>query len=463
MKTLVIAAAALFGMLPGFHAAAMAVERITSVEGLQRMSGASVEEVLEVFTGDNYFVPLPGNPRSAALPSVSVVDKAGEVLAARMEKAREPLMKLLENGSPELRGRVLDLLAKGDLERMAALRPKVLPMLEDPSFKVRHSAVGLLAKVKDESVEIALLQMLGHRDPLKKDGGGEIYEVAWVIEVLFDKPVSEDRVIQTLIPWLDESKADPWVVRWIVWGTKSFSRAGAYSSQLMERYWAILNATRPASDLADYIAEVWGGDHPLSLPYLLRWREVGDEVARGCVAGALVEHRDFDVQKEPALVDALLKDPAAAVRMKVVSRLCERKDLSLLARLTEVLPFVEADPASEVRMSAARAVLVQFRGLPAAEADELLTDPSLGVADRMLAGLKDKESGYAIAIQTGVLNGGFDELAEGSDKEVITRAIAWWEDVKRGTVSRLKPKPSVPTPLNERPGWKDGVPPPPVK
>lgn len=198
MKALAILSAALFGVLPGFHTPAIALEKITSAQALEQMRGAPLEELLEVFTGQDYLVHVPANLRAVVqTKGVSVIDVASSALAAHLEEAREPLLKLLESESPRVRARVLGVLARDDLAGLAPLKPKVLPMLKDDLGGVRCNAVELLAKVKDAPVEIALVEMLGRRDPLN-GGFAELREITRVIEILCKEPVSEERMVIVL-------------------------------------------------------------------------------------------------------------------------------------------------------------------------------------------------------------------------------------------------------------------------
>lgn len=431
MKALAIFSAALFGILPGFHTPAIALEKITSAQGLERMRGAPLNEVLEVFTGKDYLVQVPGNPRGVVqTKSVSVIDVASSALAARIEETREPLLKLLESESHRVRARVLGVLARDDLARLAALKPKVVPMLKDHLREVRRNAVELLAKVKDEPVEIALVEMLGRRDPVI-GSGDEFSEISRAIEILCNKPVSEDRVVLALIPWLDESKANSWVVNNTIRATAPFSRSGPHAARLMECFWQILRTT--GDDVLQMsVTRSWERDHPLSLAYLRRVGEITDGSARSKAAGALMHHAGFDPHKEMAVIESLLADPDAKVRAAAVSGLCHQPKLAIGFRVAKALPFMASDPSAEVRNAAAQAILVKLTDLPAAEADALLVDPSLALAERMLAGLKDEALQGTIAFQTGWLSRkkGIDFSALPVDRRK-EEAVAWWEVIRK--------------------------------
>jgi len=184
------------------------------------------------------------------------------------------------------------------------------------------------------------------------------------------------------------------------------------------------------------------------LPYLRRASEIAHEDARRHAVLALMEHRDFDAKRESSVIDGLLGDRAALVRGEVMCGLCARNELPLRLRLTKALSFMETDPENEARIAATRGIFALFTRQPPAELEGLLTDPSLAIADRMLAALKDDELGRNIAFRTAALSGIWGRDGEEGRVKVAT---AWWEDVKKGKVIRQSP----PTP-KPRPGpiWR---------
>ena len=453
MKTLRIIAGALLGFLCGFPSQAGAADRITSASDLAALRGAPLERVLEVFTGESYLVQVPGNPRAMVnTNAVDVIDVASSALEARIEEAREALVKLLDGGTPEVKGRVLRVLASQEPARLEELKPTVLPMLKDPLRDVRRNAVALLEKVKDEPVEAALVEAISLRNPLAHDGD-EYSEISRMIEVVCEKPFSEERVIPALLPWLDESKAAPWVIRYIVLSTAPFSRSGPYADRLMAAQWDILRTTREEdSTLASTITRVWDKDHPLALAYLRRTLEIANDQARSEVASALIRHRDFDPRKEGVLLEGLLNDRAERVSRFALSALCAREDLPASFRLSKALLWMGADHLPEVRKTATSSVFRVLRDLSIAEADKLMREPTIKAADQMLAGLKDELLRDAIAVNTSYLPSA--KVLNGLSGERLREcAIQWWTDPRTVTVreeEREVKKPERPRP---RP-WK---------
>jgi hypothetical protein len=289
--------------------------------------------------------------------------------------------------------------------------------------------------------------------------GDESSEIVDLIAALCDAPLSEERVISTLLPWLDESKADSRFIACIIGATAPFSRSGAYAERLTESYWRVVStANDRIGFLADVISRVWK-DHPLAPAYLRRTPEIANDAVRSKVASTLIGHPDFDPQKEAVLLDGLLKDRAEEVRYSALWALCARKTLPLRFRVTKALPYMDPDSSIEVRRMAMSAILGQIETLPVAEADGLLTDPSFGLADRMLAGLKEVELGTTIAIATGRLSGNVHEFVIGLDEDgQVAKAVAWWEEVKKGEVTRLAPEPGKPPTRPKRPPQPHALP-----
>lgn len=168
---------------------------------------------------------------------------------------------------------------------------------------------------------------------------------------------------------------------------------------MMESYWQILRTTGD-DGLQGRLTGRWEQDHSVSLAYLRRFAEIADGSARSKAAGALMHHAGFDPHKEMAVIESLLADPEAKVRAAAVSGLCHQPALAFRFRVTTALPFMATDPSEEVRNAAAQAILVKLTDLPAAETDALFVDPSLDLANRMLAGLKDEALQRTIAYRT---------------------------------------------------------------
>ncbi len=102
---------------------------------------------------------------SFALKALAVLDRAGHVTCADVERWLQPALHARETGSVLSALKLIANAAKREPQRAGVLRASVRPALEQEGSEVRENALELLAKLGESVEEAALVEALADPQP----------------------------------------------------------------------------------------------------------------------------------------------------------------------------------------------------------------------------------------------------------------------------------------------------------
>ena len=134
------------------------------------------------------------------------------LLWEKMDEARPLLYKLLNHPNPKARQRVLQTLDRND-EDLTPIRATLLKLMNDQDAHVRWKAIQLLRHLDDARTESRLLERIESLVKKRKRDENEANELQILMVSVCNRPHNEDKIIATLIPLMDNPKAEVWVVQ----------------------------------------------------------------------------------------------------------------------------------------------------------------------------------------------------------------------------------------------------------
>ncbi|MCE9611048.1 MAG: HEAT repeat domain-containing protein [Chthoniobacter sp.] len=365
---------------------------------------------------------LDESPRGSH--SVSMWERAIAALQGKREQGRPLVAGMLRSENTDTRANGVAVLMSDERQHLEPYRASFLKLLADRSARVRMNSAAILAKVKDQDTESALLKAI-FRDDASDD------EIRIIAATLCTEPVDEGKVIPAMVRLMDKSRSSMAVIWTTMQASARLAQSKAHGEKLIACYWQVLSTTSD-SGLASIAAGAFPKDDERTLKYLRQSADIANPVVRQYAVSALAGHGGFDPQREAGLFKKLVNDSHPRARAWFIGSLCSRKrGISTRYHIPIALKIWHDDPDEEVQTCALNSI---FDVLEQLTVYQLLKDRSLIMADQTLSlphkmldvlNGQGKESWRRIILfRTGALDFKLRSIPDGARAAEVK---AWWQ------------------------------------